>query len=84
MDEIDHAGRTPVYRQLANILRGQIERGELPADRPLPRKIILRERYRVSQGSVERAIAVLRSEGLVETARGKGIYVLPEDERPQA
>lgn len=82
MDEIDHAGRVPVYAQLAGILRGQIERGELPPDRPLPSKSILRDRYRVSQGSVERAIAVLRDEGLVVTAPGKGIYVLPEDERP--
>ena len=84
MDEIDHEGRVPVYRQLAVILRRQIASGQLPPDRPLPSKAILRERYRVSQGSVERAIDVLRQEGLVETVRGKGIYVLPPQDRPPA
>jgi GntR family transcriptional regulator len=82
MDEIDHLGRVPIYVQLAAILRRQIESGELAADRPLPSKATLVARYGVSQGSVERALAVLKADGLVVTVTGRGIYVLPEDERP--
>lgn len=72
-----------MYQQLASILRRQIESGELAPDRPLPSKVTLTARYQISQGSVERALAVLKGEGLVVTVTGRGIYVLPEDERPQ-
>ena len=82
MDEIDHEGRVPVYQQLATILRGQIERGELAPDRPLPSKIALRLAYGVSQGTVERALAELKQDGIVVTVVGKGVYVLPPEERP--
>jgi len=82
MDEIDHEGRVPVYMQVAAILRRQIGSGELAADRPLPSKATLRQRYGVSQGSIERALEVLKAEGLIETVIGKGMYVLPPEERP--
>lgn len=82
MDQIDHEGRVPVFRQLAAILRGKIASGEYAADRPLPSKLTLRQTYGVSQGTVERALAELKQEGLVVTVTGKGVYVLPPDERP--
>jgi len=34
--EIDHESATPVYEQVAGILRGMIKSGEIPPDRPLP------------------------------------------------
>lgn len=82
MADIDHEGRVPIYQQLARILRGQIESGELAPDRPLPSKATLVAQYGISQGSVERALDVLKADGYVITVIGRGIYVLPEDERP--
>lgn len=79
---IDHEGFEPVYRQLAAILRGRIERGELPPGRPLPSKKTLQQEYGVSQGTVERALDLLRDEGLVATSMGRGVFVVPEAERP--
>jgi GntR family transcriptional regulator len=78
---IDFEGRTPVYRQLAAILREQIDRGEFPPDRPIPTKKALQETYGVSQGTAERAVDVLREEGLVETSFGRGVFVVPEEQR---
>jgi DNA-binding transcriptional regulator YhcF (GntR family) len=58
---IDHDAEEPLYLQLAGILRGQIERGEL--ERRVPSVKTLTQQYGVAQGTAERALAVLRGEG---------------------
>jgi GntR family transcriptional regulator len=73
---IDHDSGELVYLQLANILRAQIRSGELARDRPVPSERTLTQQYGVSDGTVKRAMQVLRDEGLVRTVRGKGIYVI--------
>lgn len=73
--EIDHEGPEPVYRQLAAILRAQIESGELRSGRPIPSERTLTQRYGVAVGTVKKAVEVLRSEGLVQTVIGRGIFV---------
>ncbi len=75
MGEIDHEGAVPVYRQLAAILRAQIESGELAAGRPVPSERTLTQRYGIAVGTVKKAVEVLRSEGLVHTVTGRGIFV---------
>jgi len=76
---IDHEGDVPVYMQLAAILRGQIERGEIPPRRPLPSINRLAQEYGIARGSAEKAVQVLRDEGLVRTVIGRGVYVVPRD-----
>jgi len=71
----------PVYLQLAAILRRQIERGELAPRRPVPSKRQLTQTYGIAGGTVDKALAVLRGEGLVKTVRGRGIYVTAPEER---
>jgi GntR family transcriptional regulator len=72
---IDHEGDVPVYIQLADILRARIESGELPPRRPVPSKRTLQQEYGVAGGTIDKAIAILREEGLVRTVTGRGIYV---------
>ncbi len=72
---IDHEGDVPVYVQLADILRARIESGELAPRRPVPSKRTLMQAYGVAGGTVDKAIGILRSEGLVRTVIGRGIYV---------
>jgi len=79
---IDHDADVPVYLQLADILRGQIQRGELVPRRPVPAKRILTQTYAIAGGTVDKALAVLRGEGLVKTVKGTGIYVTAPEERP--
>jgi DNA-binding GntR family transcriptional regulator len=76
---IDHEGDVPVYLQLAAILRGQIERGEIPPRRPLPSINRLAQEYGIARGSAEKAVQVLRDEGRVRTVIGRGVYVVPQD-----
>jgi GntR family transcriptional regulator len=40
------------------------------------------QEYGVAGGTIDNAIGILRTEGLVRTVTGRGIYVVPEDQRP--
>jgi GntR family transcriptional regulator len=76
---IDHLGDQPAYRQLAAILRQMIESGEIAPRQPLPSIATLSQRYELAKGTVEKALGVLRAEGLVRTVPGRGVYVMPGD-----
>jgi DNA-binding GntR family transcriptional regulator len=73
--EVDHHDPVPVYQQLAAIIRGQIERGELTPRSPLPSESYLQQRYGISRGTARKAVETLRSEGLVYTVPQRGTYV---------
>lgn len=76
---VDPLGEVPPYLQLAEILRGQIRSGELPPRRPIPSELRLQQEYGLSRGTVRRAIAVLREEGMLHTVAHRGTYVSPRD-----
>lgn len=76
---IDHDAETPLYLQLAAILRDQIARGELT--RRIPSLKTLTQRYGISHITAEKALGVLRDEGLVRSVIGRGTYVVPPAER---
>lgn len=63
------------FRQLADILRDAIERGDYPAGSALPSENDLASRYGVSRATANRAVLILRSEGLVSAERGRGVIV---------
>lgn len=77
---LDPDAITPLYEQLAAILREQIESGRLAGR--LPSVKTLTQQYGVAQGTAERAFALLREEGLVRSRLGRGHFVVPESERP--
>jgi GntR family transcriptional regulator len=79
---IDHLSGTPVYVQLAGLLRAAIERGELEPDRPLPSYTTLMQEHDVARGTAAKAVQVLVGEGLVKIVPGRGAYVTRLDERP--
>jgi DNA-binding GntR family transcriptional regulator len=78
-NEIDHASGVPPYRQLAAILRAQIAAGHYPSR--LPSEKALGQMFGVAQGTVRKALAILRSEGAIETAHGWGSRAVPPGER---
>jgi GntR family transcriptional regulator len=78
---IDSAADVPVYQQLAAILRGKIDSGEIAPRRAIPSKRLLSEEYRVSPGTVERAVQALRAEGYLKTVMGRGLFVRPLEDR---
>ena len=70
---------TPLYVQLAAILRDMISSGELAPRAPLPSESYLQQEQGVSRGTVRMAVGILREEGLVVTIGGRGTFVRPRD-----
>jgi GntR family transcriptional regulator len=65
----------PQYRQLADLIRDGIDRGEYAPSSLLPSEDELARRYNVSRPTVNRAMSILRSEGLIRVERGRGTIV---------
>lgn len=78
---IDHDSYTPVYRQLADILRARIGNGEFAPGDVLPSETQLMQEFELARITVREAMKALRAEGLVVTARRRGSYVRGEVER---
>src|SRR4051794_10285447 len=77
---IDPSADRAVFRQLADLLRDQIESGELGPGEPLPSELRLAQEYGISRTTVRQAIAQLRTEGLVTVERPRGTFVrVPEE-----
>jgi GntR family transcriptional regulator len=76
---VDHMDPTPLYVQLANVLRDMIESGELQPRASLPSESYLQQEHGISRGTVRMAVAILRDEGLVITIGGRGTFVSPKD-----
>jgi DNA-binding GntR family transcriptional regulator len=72
---IDHFGERPVYQQLADLLRARIADGSYPAGTWLPRTRELASEHQLAGGTVQKALAVLRAEGLIQTVPGRGNVV---------
>lgn len=77
---IPHAER-PVYRQIADDLRGLITSGHIGPGHLLPSSKRMEQEYGYSRETIKRALAVLVKEGLVVTERGYGTRVREPSER---
>ncbi len=72
---IDRADPRPAYQQVAGAIREAINRGELqPGDR-IPTMAQLQDQHSVAYATVQHAIRLLRSQGLIDTAQGVGMTV---------
>jgi GntR family transcriptional regulator len=67
---------TPLYRQIAEDLREQIESGRIQPGQQLRTEIELRDHYEASRNTVRDAIKWLTNLGLVETKPGQGTFVV--------
>jgi GntR family transcriptional regulator len=67
---------SPMYRQIAEDLRAQIDTGALEPGRQLQTELELRESYGASRNTVRDAIKLLTALGLVETKPGQGTFVV--------
>jgi GntR family transcriptional regulator len=65
----------PMYKQIAEDLRRQIDTGELAPGSQLATEIELRETYSASRNTVRDAIKWLTTHDLVETRPGQGTFV---------
>jgi GntR family transcriptional regulator len=72
---LDHEGKTPLYLQIAAILRERINSGQIARGRPVPSEPQLVGEFGVSRLTARKAVRVLADEGLVEVVQGRGAYV---------
>ncbi|MER7168304.1 GntR family transcriptional regulator [Micromonospora sp. NPDC000207] len=72
---IDPRSHTPVYVQLAELLRRRVESGDLQPGSLLPSESHLSQEYGIGRDAVRAAIALLRSEGVMTTTKGRGTWV---------
>lgn len=72
-----HRGLVPYYRQLAEFIEARIKDGSLQPGDGLPSERELADLTGLSVDTVRAALDVLRSAGLVATARGIGTFVNP-------
>jgi len=72
---LDKTSGTPLYAQLADQLRKQIQGNQLLPDTQLPSERELCEQHGISRITVRKAMDELLHEGAVYTCVGKGTYV---------
>jgi N,N'-diacetylchitobiose transport system substrate-binding protein len=77
MANIDRNSAIPIYYQLKQNLKGQIESGELRPGDQLPTEAELCERLSISRAPVRQAMAELAREGLIYRRAGAGSFVAP-------
>jgi GntR family transcriptional regulator len=66
----------PLYRRIADDLRGQINSGQLAPGAQLPPEDRLKERFAASRNTIRDAVKLLVALGLVETRPGQGTFVV--------
>lgn len=67
--------------EIAANINAQIQRGELQPGNRLPTERELCELFGVSRSVVREALSQLKADGIIETKRGSGAYVLERDQR---
>lgn len=74
---LDREGPVPIYKQVADLVREQIERGELKAGDPVPSEAMLEKNYDIARTTARRVARELREQGLAYTIQGEGTFVGP-------
>ena len=76
---LDPASPEPLYAQIRAHLSEAIARGDLAAGEPLPSIRVLARDLRVSVITTTRAYNELVADGLVDSVRGKGVFVRAQE-----
>ena len=72
---------SPLYQQIKSLILQSLHAGEWKPGEPIPSEIDLAARFRVSQGTVRKAIDELSAENLVVRRQGKGTFVATHAEQ---
>ncbi|AVH61574.1 GntR family transcriptional regulator [Streptomyces dengpaensis] len=81
LQKVDKRDRTARYAQVADELRGAIERSELTAGDRLPSFAELHQFFGVTVTTAQRALRILKDEGLIEGRKGEGVFVRAAGDR---
>jgi GntR family transcriptional regulator len=81
---IDREGPVPPYLQIAADIRRKIEDGTIPPGRRIPSTVEMEQEYEVARDTLRKATKLLKDEGLIESVRGMGLYVVDPSKRAPA
>lgn len=73
---INHSSMIPIYEQIVDQIKKQINDHILQENDPLPSVRLLSKELRISALTVKKAYDTLEEEGLTKTIHGKGTFVL--------
>src|SRR5690348_15976070 len=73
--QINFKSGKPVYLQLVDQIKAAAAAGTVHAGEPLPSIRPLAEQLRVNRNTIAKAYGELESQGVIETAAGKGCFV---------
>ena len=71
---------SPLYQQIKGLITRSLQSGEWKPGEMIPSEVELAARFKVSQGTVRKAIDELSAENLVIRRQGKGTYVATHHE----
>ncbi len=80
MPDLDRESDIPLSRQIAAILRDQILSGQIAPRRALPSRATIMQTYGVAAGTADKAIRILKDEGIVHTVFGLGHFAGPPED----
>jgi GntR family transcriptional regulator len=72
---------SPLYQQIKGLLTRSLTLGEWKAGEALPSEPELAQRFKVSQGTVRKALDALAADGLLVRRQGKGTFVATHAEQ---
>jgi GntR family transcriptional regulator len=72
---------SPLYQQIKGLLMRSLQAGEWKPGEAIPSELELAGRYKVSQGTVRKAIDELAAENLLVRRQGKGTFVATHSEQ---
>src|SRR5206468_2068442 len=72
---------SPLYQQIKGLILESLQAGEWKPGEAIPSEMDLAVRFRVSQGTVRKAIDELAGENLVVRRQGKGTFVATHAEQ---
>jgi len=70
--------RSPIYRQIANQIKGDVLRGALKGDEQVMSTNQYAEFYRINPATAAKAFQQLMEEGVLYKKRGIGMFVSPD------
>lgn len=85
--DFDASGRikkqkgTPIWKSIADIIRGEIKDGVFKPNTKLPTEAELVERFKVNRHTVRHSLSSLIDDGIVYSRQGSGAFVSPSPAR---
>lgn len=72
---LDKHAPYPVYRQLSEALREQINLGEFKTDEALPEEREMSRQLNISRPTLRKSLQILQDEGYIYKIRGRGVFI---------